>query len=119
MARVLFLQVGSSAGGVCALLQQSIRSVLSDYSQAVPEDLVDVLWELARAGLGIRNLTCNADPERQGILIYRREGDNLGAVALIKIPRKLCDGGCAVNICRFDKGNRIDTLEVKLVSSWN
>ena len=78
-----------------------------------------MLHELVKAGLRMHDLTCNRDPELRGVLIYRREGDNVAAIAFITIPRKICGDGCAVNVCRFDEENRIDTLEVKLVSSWN
>lgn len=119
MAKVFFLQAGSPAGGVCTLLQQSVRSVLSDYSDAVPEDMVDMLYELAKSGLRIHDLTHEADPKRQGMLISRGSGENITLIAFIRIPRKLFGGGLAVDICRFDKENRIDTLEMKPVTSWN
>jgi len=101
------------------LLQQSVRMVLSDYSDTVPEDMVDMLYELAKTGLRIHDLTREADPGRQGMLISRGRGEEITAVAFIRIPRKLCGGGLAVDICRFDRENRIDTLEMKPVTSWN
>ena len=119
MAQVLSLAGFSAGGEVWRPLLQSLMSVLSDYSQATPEDMVGVLHELVKAGLSIRNLSGNADPRYRGALICRWEGDSVAAIAFIKIPRRLCDGGCAIDICRSDKENRIDTFEVILVSSWN
>ena len=115
--RVLFLQKRSSAG-VQALVQHFVMSVLSDYSEVAPEDMVDMSYELAKAGFRVHDLTGNADPEQRGVLIYRKTGDGVAAIAFMKIPRKLLNG-VAVDIFRFDKGNRIDTFEVKLVDSWN
>ena len=100
------------------MLQQFIISVLSDYSETAPEDIVDLAYELEKAGFRMHDLTRSTDPELRGVVIYRREGDSLAAIALMKTPRHLRDG-VAVDICRFDRENRIDTFEVKLVSPWN
>jgi hypothetical protein len=118
MAHVLFLQGGPPSKGVYALLQQFVMSVLSDYSETAPEDIADLAYELAKAGFRMHDMTCSADPELRGVLIYRREKDSLSAIAHMKTPRQLRNG-VAVDICRFDKENRIDTFEVKLANPWN
>ncbi len=101
------------------LLQQSVKMVLSDYSDNVPDGMVDMLFELAKKGLRIHDLTHESDPKQQGMLISKGKGEDITAVAFIGIPRKLTGGGLAVDICRFDRENRIDTLEMKPVTSWN
>ena len=96
MARIFSLQVGSPVG-VDALLQQFIASVLSDYSEVAPEDIVDTSYELVKAGFTMHDFTHNADPDHRGILICRSDGDNVAAIAFMKIPREL-SGGVAVDI---------------------
>ena len=64
------------------------------------------------------DLTRNPDPIDRGILISRRTGDSVTAIAFMKVPRDLSDG-VAVDVCRFDKENRVDTFEVKLVNLSN
>ena len=92
-------------------------SVLSDYSEVAPGDIVDMSYELAKVGFKLHDLTGNADPEHRGVLISRREEDNVSPIAFIKTPRKLLDG-IAVDICRFDKQNSIDTFEVKRLRTY-
>jgi len=118
MARVIFLQnCGASVDGVHVLLRQFVISVLADYSEAAPRDMVDIPCELAKAGLRMHDLTRNPAPEDRGILISRRKGDNVIAIAFMKVPRDL-SSGVAADICRFDK-DRIDTFEVKLINLSN
>ena len=119
MARLIFLQNrGSSVDGVYVLLRQFAISVLSDYSDAAPRDMADIPRELAKAGLSMHDLTRNPAPEDRGILISRRKGDHVKAIAFMTVPRDL-SSGVAVDICRFDKENRIDTFEVKLINLSN
>ncbi len=93
-------------------------SILSDYSEVAPEGIVDVSYELAKAGFKMHDMTSSRYPDLRGVFIYRWQGKTLKPVALMKTPRKIADG-VAVDICRFDRGNRIDTFEVKLTASCN
>jgi len=113
-----FPQPGTAARGIRLLYEKSLLSVLLDYSEAVPETLGGVLWGLIQAGFKIRDLTRDGASGHRGILIYRTEGDNVVPVAFVTTPRKL-PGGCAIDVCRFDRGNRIDTFKIKPKDYWN
>ena len=101
------------------LLQQSIISVLADYSETPREDMSDLIFELEKAGLSMHDLTREADPEYRGIFICRGAGDDRAPIAFVEIPRELGAGGFAVDICRFDRENRTYTLVMRPVDCPN
>ncbi len=101
------------------LLQQSIISVLADYSETPREDMFDLIFELEKAGLSMHDLTREADPEYRGIFICRGAGDNKVPIAFVEMPRELGAGGFAVDVCRFDRDNKTYTMVMKPVDSPN
>jgi hypothetical protein len=119
MALFPFPQPGTSIRGIRLLFEKSLMSVLSDYSETAPTNLGGTLWELMKAGFKIRDLARETDPDRRGVLIYKAEGEGVTPIAFIATPRKLYGGGCAIDVCRFDRGNRIDTFKIKPISPWN
>ena len=100
-------------------LKQAFMSVLHDYSERVPGDLTGVLMELLTAGFRIHDLTHEADPTHRGMLITTGEGENIVGIALVSIAREMRDGGYSVNVHRFDRDNRVDTLVIRNVTTWN
>ncbi len=114
-----FVQSGDSVNGFQLLLEKAFMSVLSDYTETDPNDVAEVLSELMKTGFRIYDLTSEDDPGHQGVLISKDKGDGIAPVAFVTVPRKLRDGGLAIDIHRFDKANWIDTLEMKPVSSRN
>ena len=116
---IYFPQPGTAARGIRLLFERSFMSILIDYSEAVPETLGGVLWGLIKAGFKIRDLTREGAEGHRGILIYKAEGDNVVPISFVTTPRKLSDGGCAIDVVRFDRGNRIDTFKIKPKNYWN
>jgi hypothetical protein len=100
-------------------LKQAFMSVLHDYSERVPGDLTGVLLELIAMGFRIHDLSHEADPEHRGMLITKGEGFNIVEIALVSMVREMRDGRYSVNVHRFDRENRVDTLVTRNVTTWN
>jgi hypothetical protein len=101
------------------LLKHAFVSILKDYANTAPDDLTGALYELMAAGFRFHDLSHDPDAERRGIFIAKREGDNLKEIAFVSMLRERCDGVYVVDIYRFDRNNRVDTLEVQKAMTWN
>ena len=119
MMQSSFPPPGTAIRGIRLLFEKSFMSVLADYSEAAPATLGGVLWELTRAGFKVRDMTREEDPKHRGVLIYRTHGENITVIAFVTTPRNLPRGGSAIDVCRFDRKNRIDTFRIKPVNYWN
>ncbi|MBA4419377.1 MAG: hypothetical protein C0392_15955 [Syntrophus sp. (in: bacteria)] len=100
------------------LNERAYRTVLNDYSEAAPGDFSGVLSQLQAAGFKFHDLSKEADPEHRGVLILTGEGNTLKAIAFVSLV-KISLNGFLIDIHRFDKGCRTDTLELRKVTSWN
>lgn len=99
---------------------QAYQSVLKDYDEVCPADLGTIISGLSGLGFTFVDLRNEPDPEHQGVLIVRGEGDNLEAIALVSPVRVSSNALLEIAVHRLDEEDcHSYTFEIKRVSTWN